>query len=114
MDINQIIGKNITTFRSKFGYTQKEISDYLGISQPAYASYESGKTVIPMSKMEKLALIYNVEEYDLMEENLEIFQATLACAFRKEGDIKRGNEFKVKRSRKYSSDIKGKEYISMV
>lgn len=87
MDINQIIGKNITTFRSKFGYTQKEISDYLGISQPAYASYESGKTVIPMSKMEKLALIYNVEEYDLMEENLEIFQATLACAFRKEGDI---------------------------
>ena len=87
MELNQIIGKNIAAFRRKLGYTQTDISNYLGISQPAYADYEYGKTTISMVVMEKLAILYGIEEYDLMEENFEMLQTSLACAYRKEGNI---------------------------
>lgn len=87
MELNQIIGKNIRSLREHLGYTQQEISKYLGITQPAYAKYEKGETTVPMEALEKLATLYNVEEYDLMEENPELFQTSVACAYRKEGSI---------------------------
>ncbi|MCD7926135.1 MAG: helix-turn-helix domain-containing protein [Bacteroides sp.] len=87
MDTKEIIGKNIAEFRKRLKYSQEDISKYLGISQPAYAKYEKGETMIPMESIEKIAELYNVAEYDFMEENKELFQTSLACAFRKEGSI---------------------------
>ncbi len=87
MTLNQIIGKNLASYRQHLGYSQQEISQYLGISQPAYVKYESGDTVVPMEAIEKLATLYNVEEYDLMEENAELTQANVACAYHKNGAI---------------------------
>ena len=87
MTLNQIIGKNLASYRQHLGYSQQEISQYLVISQPAYVKYESGDTVVPMEAIEKLATLYNVEEYDLMEENAELTQANVACAYRKNGTI---------------------------
>lgn len=43
MGLDQVIGKNIKAFREHLNYTQQEISDYLGISQPAYVKYEKGR-----------------------------------------------------------------------
>lgn len=74
MGLDQVIGKNIKAFREHLNYTQQEISDYLGISQPAYVKYEKGETVVPLEAMEKLATLYNVDEYDLMEENEQLFR----------------------------------------
>ena len=85
--LDQVIGKNIKAFREHLNYTQQEISDYLGISQPAYVKYEKGETVVPLEAMEKLATLYNVDEYDLMEENEQLFQTSVACAYRKTGNI---------------------------
>lgn len=87
MGLDQAIGKNIKAFREHLNYTQQEISDYLGISQPAYVKYEKGETVVPLEAMEKLASLYNVEEYDLMEENDQLFQTSVACAYRKTGNV---------------------------
>lgn len=90
MGLDQVIGKNIKAFREHLNYTQQEISDYLGISQPAYVKYEKGETVVPLEAMEKLASLYNVEEYDLMEEmeeNDQLFQTSVACAYRKTGNV---------------------------
>ena len=42
---------------------------------------------MPMEAIEKLATLYNVEEYDLMEENAELTQANVACAYRRNGAI---------------------------
>ena len=78
MGLDQVIGKNIKAFREHLNYTQQEISDYLGISQPAYVKYEKGETVVPLEAMEKLATLYNVDEYDLMEENEQLFQTSVA------------------------------------
>ena len=87
MGLDQVIGKDIKAFREHLNYTQQEISDYLGISQPAYVKYEKGETVVPLEAMEKLATLYNVDEYDLMEENEQLFQTSVACAYRKTGNI---------------------------
>lgn len=87
MTLNQIIGKNLASYRQHFGYSQQEISQYLGISQPAYVKYESGDTDVSMEAIEKLATLYNVEEYDLMEENAELTHTNVACAYRKNGAI---------------------------
>ena len=87
MGLDQVIGKNIKAFSEHLNYTQQEISDYLGIRQPAYVKYEKGETVVPLEAMEKLASLYNVEEYDLMEENDQLFQTSVACAYRKTGNV---------------------------
>ncbi len=85
MSLNETIGKNITAFRKRLRYSQEEISSFLGISQPAYVKYESGATVVPMESLARLSDLYNVYEYDFMEENEELVLPSLACAYRREG-----------------------------
>ena len=78
MGLDQVIGKNIKAFREHLNYTQQEISDYLGIRQPAYVKYEKGETVVALEAMEKLAPLYNVDEFGLMEQNGQLFQTSVA------------------------------------
>lgn len=70
--------------REKFKYTQGEVSLYLGISQPAYLKYENGSTEVSMEGLEKLARLYGIDEYDILEGNIE--RAELAFAFRRDGE----------------------------
>jgi transcriptional regulator with XRE-family HTH domain len=82
MDNNSIISKNIKDLRVKFGYTQTFIADYLNLSPAAINQYESDARTIPTSVLEKLALLYNVEEYDLYEENPDKRHLISSFAFR--------------------------------
>ena len=61
----------LRVLREKFKYTQEEVSQYLGISQPAYLKYEMGDTEVSMEGLEKLARLYGMDEYDIMEGNME-------------------------------------------
>jgi transcriptional regulator with XRE-family HTH domain len=85
MAIMNNLASNLRLLRSKFSYTQEQISAYLGITQSAYNKYEAGVNEIPMDKLEKLATIYNVEEYDLLTGNMEKLLADLVFAFRNNG-----------------------------
>lgn len=73
----------LRVLREKFKYTQDEVSKYLGISQPAYLKYEKGETEISMEGLEKLARLYGIDEYDILEGNME--QVCFAYAFRRDG-----------------------------
>lgn len=73
----------LRVLREKFKYTQEEISKYLGISQPAYLKYETGETEVSMEGLEKLARLYGIDEYDILEGNME--QVNFAYAFRRDG-----------------------------
>ena len=73
----------LRVLREKFKYTQEEVSKYLGISQPAYLKYETGETEVSMESLEKLARLYGMDEYDIMEGNLE--HVNFAYAFRRDG-----------------------------
>ncbi len=67
----------LRVLREKFKYTQEKVSQYLGISQPAYLKYEMGDTEVSMEGLEKLARLYGLDEYDIMEGNME--RANLSC-----------------------------------
>lgn len=85
---NSEIGSILKELRNGMGYSQEQISSYLGISQPAYNHYESGETVISQESLEKLADIYGVEEYDILTCNKPQLHADMAFAFRKSGEVK--------------------------
>ena len=53
----------LRVLREKFKYTQEEVSQYLGISQPAYLKYEMGYTEVSIEGLEKLARLYGMDEY---------------------------------------------------
>lgn len=82
--LDKIIGNNLLYLRDKFGYTQDKMGSFLGISQPAYRKYEMGETTVPQDALEKLAELYYVEEYDLMQEDKSILQPSLVYAYRKQ------------------------------
>lgn len=86
MTIDQIIGKNLKFLRENFHYTQDDICKMLGISQPAYHKYETGETMVNRENLEKLAKLYFVDEYDIMQEDDSQLIPALAYAFRGQGD----------------------------
>lgn len=85
---NYEIGSILKDLRNRMGYSQELISSYLGISQPAYNRYESGETTVSQDSLEKLAVVYGVEEYDILTCNKPQLQADMAFAFRKSGGVK--------------------------
>ena len=52
--------ENIRSLRIDNGYTQRQIGDYLGISQNTYSQYEIGVLNYPVDVLIKLADFYNV------------------------------------------------------
>lgn len=52
--------ENIRSLRIDHGYTQKQIGEYLGISQNTYSQYEIGVLKYPVDVLIKLADLYHV------------------------------------------------------
>ena len=96
--MENVIGNNLKVLRENSGYTQKQISEFLGINRSAYANYESGERVAPMNVLEGVAKLFGVDLAVLFEEDAAKVQSMLLCAFRAEGlsleDMKQVAEFK--------------------
>lgn len=52
--------ENIRNIRIDRGYTQKQIAEYLGISQNTYSQYEVGILNYPVDVIVKLSAFYGV------------------------------------------------------
>lgn len=52
--------KRLRDLREDHNYKQKEIADYLNITQATYSEYESGKINAPVEALIKLAAFYHV------------------------------------------------------
>lgn len=52
--------KNIRNLRIDRGFTQKQVGEYLGISQNTYSQYEIGVLNYPVDVVIKLAQLYSV------------------------------------------------------
>ncbi|MHC1780190.1 MAG: helix-turn-helix domain-containing protein [Bacteroidales bacterium] len=93
-----MIPENIRSLRLRLGYTQAQIAEYLEISTAAVTQYETGTRVIPASTVSKLALLFNVDEYELYKEEPKQQQLLTAFAFRadelQQQDLKSISEFK--------------------
>lgn len=98
LNISVMIPENIRSLRVKLGYTQEQVAKYLGVSTAAVTQYETGTRVIPAATVSKLALLFNVEEYELYQEEPQQQQLLSAFAFRADElqpqDLKSIAEFK--------------------
>lgn len=65
----------------------------LDISQAAYSKYESGINPVPQGSLEKLAALYYIDEYDLMQEDQEALKPALAFAYRGKADLEAVSAF---------------------
>lgn len=74
-----MIAKNIRMLRDKYNFTQVQIASYLNITSSAVNLYESAARPVPADVVSKLAVLFNVDEYDLYEENPQ--QQNLIAAF---------------------------------
>jgi len=64
-DVDELVGKKIKLFRQLKRCSQSDISDQLGITFQQFQKYESGKNRIPISRLMKLA--------DIFETNISVF-----------------------------------------
>ena len=60
MKISQRIGENLKKARKQKGYTQAVLASKMGILQPAYARYESGKIELNYEQIQQLCSILDV------------------------------------------------------
>ena len=92
-ETEKITARNLVILRNRFGYTQAQIGEFLGISQPAYRKYETGETPLSMEALEKLANLFSVEEYDLMCGDEATLSPSFVFALRGEVDMNAVSEF---------------------
>ena len=65
------VGKNLYTLRRENGYTQEQVSKYLGITQSNLSKVENGERNFNMTLLDKLCLLYNCSpEYLLGETDI--------------------------------------------
>lgn len=81
---NITIGNNIRCFRERLNLSQEILAEYLGLSRPMISHLEKGERTISPTHLSKLADLFGVDEYDLMENEAPQQLANVALAFRAE------------------------------
>ena len=65
MSLKQSLGASLKQARTDNHMTQKEVAEKLGMLQPAYARYESGKTELDYEKLVFLCNLFEITPNDL-------------------------------------------------
>lgn len=52
--------------RDKYGYTQRDVADQIGIGKSAYRSYENNDRRIPVDVLTRVAALYNISVDELL------------------------------------------------
>lgn len=58
MDLKDTLRETLIEERKKHKMTQQEVADYLNMARGAYAQYETGKNIPPVTTVAKLAELY--------------------------------------------------------
>ena len=67
----KVFQERLFTLRKEFEYTQREVAQMLGISQPSYIRYENGTSQPNLQTLAKIADIFDVSvDYLLGREKL--------------------------------------------
>ena len=83
--MKNIVGQNLSKLRNEHGYTQKQVSDYLQITQSNLSKIENGERNFNMTLLDKLCLLYNCSpEYLLGESD---YHEKTSIAFRSDEKV---------------------------
>lgn len=70
----KLLGQNISYLRKKKNMTQQELANKIGITRERLSNYETGKVKrISAMVISNVAIIFEVNIYDLENINLEIY-----------------------------------------
>ncbi|WP_405286542.1 helix-turn-helix domain-containing protein [Methanobrevibacter sp.] len=61
-----LVGENLKQLRVANNYTQQQIGEYLGVDQSLISKIEHGERNINMTMLEKLSLLYDILDYELL------------------------------------------------
>ena len=65
MSIKDEIAKNILFYRKKYGYTQKQLGEMVGVKNTSVSNWETGDNSIDIETLIKLCKIFNIELNDM-------------------------------------------------
>ena len=82
MDNNLKIGEKLKLLREKLNFTQQSVADYLNIQRVMLSYFETGTREIPIETLEKLCLLYGIDLESIINDDSDVFEASLAFAFR--------------------------------
>lgn len=78
----KVIGGNLKRARLASGFTQEQVSDYLGINRSAYSNYETGERAAPLSVLEGVAKLTGCSLSTFFETDPSKVKNDLVTAFR--------------------------------
>ncbi len=79
----EFIGRNIKYYREKIGLSQEQVAAFLGVNhREQIAHYESGRTEIPVTSLNRLCDLFGIDLVSLLEEDEHNLQVDVAFAFR--------------------------------
>lgn len=55
-----VFARNLRAIRKKAGYTQKQLADYIGITQVCIAQYETGNKTPSLATADKITNLFGV------------------------------------------------------
>ena len=80
MDVIDTLSKRLKELRQENNYSQKEISELMGIAQVTYSHYELCRRSVSIQNLVKIAQIYNVStDYLLGLSDVKIVQSKADC-----------------------------------
>lgn len=84
MSSRTYIGTNIKYYRKTNNLTQKELAASIGKTESSIQKYEAGKVEIPMSVLEKIAEVLNVNVFEISAKKYEEFRQSVLSDMKSE------------------------------
>jgi transcriptional regulator with XRE-family HTH domain len=78
----EAVGQNIRQFRERLGFSQATVAAYLGLAREQVSYYETGNRPVPTDHLQRLADLFGIDAYDLLETETAQQQLNVALAFR--------------------------------
>ena len=81
------ISEKIKILRTKSGVTQQHIASILGVDRSTYTYYELGKTIPNWPMIKKIAKIFKISPYDLLEDDNKYIASDISLSYKKKSNL---------------------------
>lgn len=81
------ISEKIKILRTKLGVTQKHIASILGVDRSTYTYYELGKTVPNWSMIKRIAKVFKISPYNLLEDDNKYIASDISSSSKKRSNL---------------------------
>lgn len=81
------ISEKIKILRTKLGVTQKHIASILGVDRSTYTYYELGKTVPNWSMIKRIAKVFKISPYNLLEDDNKYIASDISSSSKRRSNL---------------------------